>query len=223
MPVMRIHERRFSQAFGNYVQGRRRDAGETLMAFGRRAGVSRSTLSEMEHGIVPGRPKLVMIAQNLGDDPAEWLCAAGYEGGGVPLGPEVSEAPDVLAEEVISRAQRFSVASGRVGEYGLVRTRGDALWPTEDMETVVLVVEQTLGEFRAGDKLLVQREDTPTQGTYIIIKENPSGVLRLVRFQAKEKNNLLVEPLEALGLSAPVAVAGEVHGVVSDLLRRLSR
>ena len=220
---MRVTTGSFSEAFGRFVQQKRRSAGMTQVEYASRMGISESRLSQIERGAVPPEPRLLEMIRKLGDDLAEWLRAAGYSEGGAPLGPEVSEVPEVLGEEVISRAQRFSVASGRVGEYGLVRTRGDALWPNEDMETVVLVVEQTLGEFRTGDKLLVHRKDTPTKGSYIIIKENPSGMLRLVRFQAWEKDNLLVEPLEALGLSDPVAVAGEVHGVVSDLLRRLSR
>jgi len=62
--------------FGSFVKGRRGSQGQ--LEFASVAGTSISQLSRMENGYVPPKKGLVRIAANLGDDPAEWLEAAGY-------------------------------------------------------------------------------------------------------------------------------------------------
>jgi len=70
--------RKFSPKWGEWLRENRLRVGDSQVERAGRLGISPSYLSQMEHGIVPEKAVVERLATTLGDDPAEWLAAAGY-------------------------------------------------------------------------------------------------------------------------------------------------
>jgi len=74
-------EARYSQAFAALVKGKR--GNRSRLAFACLVGISASYLEKIEAGSVPSAERIRTIATRLGEDPADWLAAAGYQAEGV--------------------------------------------------------------------------------------------------------------------------------------------
>lgn len=68
---------RYRQEWGDWLRTRKGD--EIRVSFARQIGISLPYLDALLKGLVPSRERLIEMAQLIGDDPQDWLRAAGYE------------------------------------------------------------------------------------------------------------------------------------------------
>jgi len=209
------------------VKARRGD--EVLESFAARAGISVGYLGRLQRGLVPRREKIVEIATALGEDPAEWLEAAGYaedeEGGGqelpVPLPREAESGyvprPSDSKLPVLGTLHGGLVCMPEEEEHakvadGVVRIVGDSLHP--------LILE--------GDYVAIKKTPTAQPGQIVVARVGDDGDVVMKRYVGRRKGKVILESVNPM--YPPIqADKIEILGVVvwqhrtGDTLRKFGR
>jgi hypothetical protein len=83
------------------------------------------------------------------------------------------------------------------------------------------VVVESVGDFRAGDRLIVTLGAKAKRGSHVLLRE-PDGTVRLVRFARRRQGRAEFDPAGTQqGIGKPVAIAGQMIAVVQERRRSL--
>ena len=214
---------RFSDHWREFVRSRRGHLSQA--AFGRYFEVSGSYVSAWENsGVVPSEEIIRRGAEALGDDPYDWMQAAGYAYGPespLGIGPQVVAEPNSRSD----RAQQpLPTVSGRVGDLGVVswEGEGDQEEPVNrtDRYRLVLASREVAAHLWSGKSVVIDPRLDARRDDLVILRE-ADGVCRLALLRGKRRQNgvlkLRVEVLGAPGLARTAEVEAEVIGVLDTI------
>jgi transcriptional regulator with XRE-family HTH domain len=214
---------RFSDHWREFVRSRRGHLSQA--AFGRHFEVSGSYVSAWENsGVVPSEDIIKRGAEALGDDPYDWMQAAGYAYGPdspLGIGPQAVAEPALPPDQA---QQPLPAVVGQVGDLGVVswEGEGDQEVPVSrtDRYRLVLASGEVAAHLWSGKSVVIDPRLEPRRDDLVILRE-ADGVCRLALFRGKKRHNravkLRVEVLGAPGLARTAEVDAEVIGVLDTI------
>ncbi len=213
----------FSDHWKEFVKARRGRLSQA--AFGRHFEVSGSYVSAWENaGVVPSEEIIRRGAEALGEDPYDWLQAAGYAyGPDSPLGVGPQAVAESGPASDVARKHLPPVV-GEVGDLGIVDWEGggDQEGPVSRTQRyrLVLASREVAAHLWSGKSVVIDPRLEPRRGDLVIIKA-ADGTCRLALFRGRKRQNgvvkLRVEALGAPGLGRTAEVEAEVIGVLDTI------
>jgi phage repressor protein C with HTH and peptisase S24 domain len=196
-PAMRRSERSYSPEFGQFVRRRREALGHRPIEFALRAGISPAYLSQIEHGLVPGRERVEAMANALGEIVSDWLAAAGA----VESLPSHAPAPP---ESEVSGPYTPVPSDAKLPVLGTLRAGEVVMAEEEHAEFMPCLAEHAavadfvvrvegwsmVPKLEPGDFIAVKRGRVPIPGDIVVAKRDDTIYIK--RFVRRTKEGPLL-------------------------------
>lgn len=212
--------RAYNPAFGSFVKERR--GGMRQIEYAERLGISMSYLSRIETGLVPPDRTIQEMARRAGDDPSEWLAAAGYE-----------DQPGAVAEQPAGYGPAFPAQRLPPGApeplQGVVQHHGDVIIeggaeggksnPLEGSMSFGVRVEtdSLYSKYERGDILVVKPTNRARPGQTVVVASDDGYLLAV--FCGRQKDSLLLRPVNAPDSAKGEPAPGRIVAVVVESRR----
>ena len=217
--------RGWTKEFGEWVKERRRAYGVaktlpmTQGPFAAVLGISPSYLSSIERGLIPPAATITQLARRLGDDPADWLDAAGFA-------PE-DRAPEEVSPVPEGSSLAAAVAAAR-HPLGMILSDGRVEYHTEvrtqmRYHAVAVVSDGVKGVLSGNDLVIMDSQaDICLESLVLIRRGERCEIVRCVDVDGGEDGGVKVAAVPAKGRATTSRITrADVIGVAVYAVRPL--